>query len=77
MDSIYEAFTDGFSDYIINVSLAKEEFVRRFFGPEGNTLENSIIAFDGHKPIGLNLGGIKIYEGIKTLRLMWCALYSS
>jgi len=68
IDSIYEAFTKGFSDYIINISLPKEEFVRRFFGPEGNTLENSIIAYDGEKPVGLNLGGIKIYEGIKTLR---------
>lgn len=68
MDQIYKAFTDGFSDYIIKTEISKDFFEKRFFGPEGNSLQYSFIAFDDEKPIGLNLGGIKIYEGLKTLR---------
>jgi ribosomal protein S18 acetylase RimI-like enzyme len=68
VDSIYHAFQSGFSDYIIKMEMSKDIFLKRFFGPEGNSLEYSVIAFDGDKPIGLNLGGIKVYEGIKTLR---------
>lgn len=67
-EEIFQAFQIGFSDYIVKMEMPKEFFMKRFFGPEGNSLEHSIIAFDGDKPIGLNLGGIKIYEGIKTLR---------
>lgn len=67
-DDIFEAFHAGFSDYIIRMEMPKDLFMKRFFGPEGNSLEYSFIALDEDKPIGLNLGGIKIYEGIKTLR---------
>lgn len=67
-DAIYQAFQIGFSDYIIKMEIPKEYFMESFFGPEGNSLEYSVIAFDDEKPIGLNLGGIKIYEGVKTLR---------
>lgn len=67
-DAIFEAFQTGFSDYIIKIEMTKDLFVKHFFGPEGNCLEYSFIAFDEEKPIGLNLGGIKVYEGIKTLR---------
>ncbi len=68
VDTIFQAFQIGFSDYIIKIEMPKEFFVKRFFGPEGNSLEHSIIALDGNEPVGLNLGGIKVYEGIKTLR---------
>lgn len=67
-DDIFQAFQIGFSDYIIKMEMTKEPFLKRTFGPEGNSLEFSIIALDEDKPIGLNLGGIKTYEGIKTLR---------
>lgn len=67
-DAVFEAFQTGFSDYIIKMQLPKEAFMKRFFGPEGNRMEYSIIAFDGDKPVGINLGGIKLYEGKKTLR---------
>ncbi|MTI57869.1 GNAT family N-acetyltransferase [Geosporobacter ferrireducens] len=68
IDAIYEAFQQGFSDYIIDIAMPKEAFVKRFFGPEGNHLKYSYIALDGQQPIGLILGGIKEYEGVKTLR---------
>lgn len=67
-DTIFQAFQIGFSDYIIQIEMPKEFFIKRFFGPEGNSLEYSVIALDGDKPVGLNLGGIKVFEGIKTLR---------
>ncbi len=67
-DAIYQAFKIGFSDYIISIDMPKDFFIKRFFGPEGNSLVYSVIALDEDKPVGLNLGGIKVYEGIKTLR---------
>lgn len=67
-DAIFEAFQVGFSDYIIKFEMTKDIFFKHFFGPEGNSLEYSVIAFDEERPVGLNLGGIKVYEGIKTLR---------
>ena len=67
-DAIYEAFIAGFSDYIIKIDMSKDNFQKHFFGPRGNSHEYSVIAFDDRKPIGLILGGIKVYEGLKTLR---------
>jgi len=67
-DAIYEAFIAGFSDYIIKIEMPKDGFQKHFFGPEGNGYEYSVIAFDDCKPVGLILGGIKVYEGLKTLR---------
>jgi GNAT superfamily N-acetyltransferase len=68
MDLIFQAFTIGFSDYIIKLNMPKDVFVNRFFGPEGNSLEHSHIALHGDKAVGVVLGGIKDYEGIKTMR---------
>lgn len=34
IDLVYEAFRDGFSDYIIKMEVSKEDFIKRFFGPE-------------------------------------------
>lgn len=68
IQKVYDAFTIGFSDYIIKIQMPKEIFVERFFGPEGNGLKTSFIALDNEKPVGLVLGGIKDYEGIKTMR---------
>lgn len=68
IETVYEGFKSGFSDYIIKIELSKEDFIKRFFGPEGNNLEYSFIALEDGKPVGLILGGIKVYEGVKTLR---------
>ncbi|KNF07708.1 acetyltransferase [Gottschalkia purinilytica] len=67
-EKVYEAFQVGFSDYIIKVEMSEDDFLKRFFGTEGNQLEYSFIALDDSKPIGVILGGIKNYEGVKTLR---------
>lgn len=68
LQKVYDAFSIGFSDYIIKIQMPKEAFLERFFGPEGNSLETSFIALDNERPIGLVLGGVKVYEGIKTMR---------
>lgn len=65
---IYEGFSLGFSDYIIKFNMPKEVFFNHFFGPEGNSKEYSFIALDDNKPIGVIFGGIKVYEGIQTIR---------
>jgi len=75
MDLIYEGFTIGFSDYIIKITMPKEDFVKRFFGPEGNSLEYSHVALDDGKAVGVILGGIKDFEGIKTIRCGTLAIH--
>ncbi|MCW9129531.1 GNAT family N-acetyltransferase [Bacillus paramycoides] len=77
IDLVYEAFKDGFSDYIIKMDVAKEDFIKRFFGPEGNSLEHSFLALDDDKSVGVILGGIKIYESIKTMRCGTLAVHPS
>lgn len=67
-DKVYKGFQVGFSDYMIKFDISKEDFLKRFFGPEGNNLAHSFIAFDDGNPIGVILGGMKDYEGTKTLR---------
>ena len=71
----FQAFMDGFSDYIVKFQFTQEEFISRFFGPEGNSREHSFIAFEGEQPIGVVLGGIKEYESIKTMRCGTLAIH--
>jgi ribosomal protein S18 acetylase RimI-like enzyme len=68
IDKVYQAFKIGFSDYIVKMEISKEDFISRFFGPEGNSLEHSFIALYENNPVGVILGGIKVYENIKTIR---------
>jgi len=68
IDDMFEAFTKGFSDYIVKFDITKERFIELFLNIEGNHTKYSFIAYDQDIPIGLILGGIKIYEGVKTLR---------
>lgn len=68
IDLVFKAFNNGFEDYIIKIQMPQEFFVKRFFGPEGNSLDLSFIALDEDKPVGVVLGGVKNYEGIKTMR---------
>lgn len=64
---VYNTFLEGFSDYPVKPP-EEAAFFERFFGPEGNRLEYSFIALkDGHG-VGLILGGIRNFDGLKTLR---------
>lgn len=75
MSSIFAAFIIGFSDYMIKLNITQDIFTDRFFGPEGNSLMNSFIALDGNMPIGLILGGKKLYEGIRTMHCGTLAIH--
>lgn len=68
ISEIFEAFSLGFSDYIIPLTMSQDVFETRFFGPEGNSLNLSFIALDQNNPIGLILGGIRVFDGLKTMR---------
>jgi len=68
LEDIVTAFNVGFADYMIKLEMTKELLISRFIKVEQNQLENSFIAYDDMSPIGIMLGGIKVYEGIKTLR---------
>lgn len=68
IDLIHDAFQMGFSDYMIKIQVPKGIFESRFFYTEGNSLQQSFIALDKNEAVGIVLGGIKDYEGIKTMR---------
>lgn len=68
MSQIFDAFSLGFSDYIVPLKMSLDAFESRFFGPEGNSLNLSFIALDDERPIGLILGGIRLFDGLKTMR---------
>lgn len=68
MSEIFEAFSLGFSDYIIPLTMDQDDFAARFFGPEGNSLNLSFIALDENRPVGLILGGIRLFDNLKTMR---------
>ena len=68
LNDLVTVFNTGFSDYVIQLKMTEEILNSRFLNIEQNQLENSFIAYDDQKPVGLILGGYKIYEGIKTLR---------
>ncbi|MDP4086149.1 MAG: GNAT family N-acetyltransferase [Bacillota bacterium] len=72
---IFKAFMDGFSDYMVKFDFTEEDFLKRFFGPEGNFRDTSFIAFDKDQPVGVVLGGIKTYESIKTMRCGTLAIH--
>lgn len=66
--TIYQAFQRGFADYIIQFNLTEAEFTDRFFGPEGNAREHSFVALNGDEAVGVVLGGLKVYETVRTMR---------
>lgn len=68
MEHIFQAFSLGFSDYSIRLTMDQDDFVARFFGPEGNTRNHSFLAMDVDQPIGLILGGVRQFDGYKTMR---------
>ncbi|HAS74546.1 MAG TPA: GNAT family N-acetyltransferase [Clostridiales bacterium UBA8960] len=66
---IHKAFHAGFIDYIMKVDIPEDVFFKRFFGPEANTYDLAVIAYDGSEPVGLVMGGIKAFDGgAKTMR---------
>lgn len=67
-EQVFEAFQKGFADYLIKFEMTQEVFFHRFFGIDGNDLSLSYVAFDEDRPMGLILGGIKEFDGVRTMR---------
>lgn len=66
---VHKAFHAGFIDYIMKVDIPETVFFNHFFGPEGNLLSLTVVAYDGETPIGVVMGGIRpLDENKKTLR---------
>lgn len=64
---IYKTFLEGYSDYQFKVDMDIQTFVSRFLENESRR-EYSYIVFDDDVPVGVMLGNIKNYQGIKTMR---------
>lgn len=72
----FRAFSEGFSDYLIKLSMGEEEFYGRFFGVEGNEPDRSFIALEAdgdggaesERGVGVILGGIRDFDGARTMR---------
>ncbi len=64
---IFDVFALGYSDYFFEFKMDQETFVQRFLENEADK-KYSFIAYDGDKPVGMVLGNIKNYEGVKTMR---------
>jgi GNAT superfamily N-acetyltransferase len=65
---IFETFKEGFSDYFFQVEMTEDYFIDHFFGAEGNSKEMSFVAYKNDEAVGILLGGIKEFDGIRTLR---------
>jgi len=68
LEDVVKAFNAGFQDYIIKLEMTLDLLKSRFLFVEDNNLKFSFIAYDDNEPIGLILGGIETFEGIKSLR---------
>jgi len=67
-NQIHEAFMNCSTDYQIKIEITVEAFMKKYFGPEGNQLDYSYLAFDDNTPIGLCIAGIIYDKGNKTMR---------
>ncbi|WP_068779425.1 GNAT family N-acetyltransferase [Paenibacillus sp. GM2] len=65
---LFSAFQAGFVDYVVKLDLTMEQFFAHLFDQEGNAREHSFVAMSGSEAVGIILGGIKLYEGIRTMR---------
>lgn len=66
---IHKAFHAGFIDYVIKVDIPEEIFFEHFYGPEGNMLSLTSIAYFNEEPIGIVMGGIRYFDNMSlTLR---------
>lgn len=68
LPDMHKAFRVGFSDYMVKLDTPYEVFAELFFQPAWNQVEHSFLAYDGQEPVGMILGGIRDYEGLRTMR---------
>ena len=66
-DSIYQAFTEAFSDYFVPLHLLTKEQLREMMTRRGADLHLSAGAFDGNRLVGFNLNALDDFYGKRTL----------
>ncbi|OEH92090.1 GNAT family N-acetyltransferase [Bacillus solimangrovi] len=59
------AWNEGFSGYFTDVQMTIDVFLNRLT-QEGLSANHSIVAFDGNKPIGIVLNGLRMIDGKKV-----------
>jgi ribosomal protein S18 acetylase RimI-like enzyme len=65
-ETIHEAFTNAFSDYVEPFDLSLEQ-LKYMFERRGGNLELSFGAFNGEQLVGLTLNGVGIWNGEQTV----------
>ncbi|MBN2795266.1 MAG: GNAT family N-acetyltransferase [Clostridia bacterium] len=66
-EAIFKVFNEGYSDYFMKLEMSLEIFKKHFLEKDAKK-EYSFLACDGEKPVGVILGDVKIFQGIKTMR---------
>ncbi len=66
-EQIFNLFLEGYSDYAIKIEMDLESFVSRLLENE-NVRDHSYIAFEEDVAVGMILGNIQMYQGVKTMR---------
>ncbi|WP_260871643.1 GNAT family N-acetyltransferase [Bacillus sp. X1(2014)] len=62
---IITAWNRGFEGYFVKLEMTAEMFFNRLVN-EGLSLEHSLVAYDGDKPVAIVLNGFRVIEGKKT-----------
>lgn len=68
LETAFKTMELGFSDYMISLGLTMERFEQGILKRDANELEHSFIAYDGDEAVAVWLSGIKIIDGVKTMR---------
>jgi len=65
IQDIITAWNRGFEGYFVKLEMTAEMFFNRLVN-EGLSLEHSLVAYDGDKPVAIVLNGFRVIEGKKT-----------
>ncbi|QWU16078.1 Acetyltransferase (GNAT) family protein [Paenibacillus sophorae] len=65
LKTVLEAWNTGFEGYYVDLSMKESAFISRMHN-EDILPEQSIVLFDGERPLGLTLNGIRMVNGCKV-----------
>src|SRR5579875_1448434 len=64
LEQSLQVWNEGFKGYFSDMTMTMDRYLQRFVH-EGLTPDASVVAFDGKKPVGFVLNGIRTVNGIK------------